>query len=673
MGAIGASPTDNTSSIDGYLSFYTRTSASVTEKMRITAGGNVGIGTTSPTVKLDVNGAQIIRSAAGFGTDSDQAALFLSNTSNYGLSGNFAGYSRNLIKSDGASLLTIGRRDTSLIGELSIESGSSGIIKLLAGGSERMRITSAGNVGIGTTSPVSPLDVNGIISSRGTHIAQNSGTYNLIYNASNSIAMYLGGSADPGNYYDNTTHYFRSAGGGTSYAIINSGGNVGIGTTSPAANLHVATAGTTGSTSMFLISRASGYGHTLFEQTYDSTYFTAGKTLTLKNDSGTAFAHFAGNNAGTVTNFLLPSGSVGIGTTSPGYALDVIARASGEGGVRFWNNRAASSTVDSVAIHLNVSNTVGMTGGKIVVAENTNDAWPTNMQFYINSASSSYSPVEAMRITSAGNVGIGTTAPSSKLNIVGGFIRVEGTEVDQFFLEGIRTGTSTTVRIYDNSSTAYYDSYSNMIFRANQLGGSGGYIGLFGGNVGINQGAPSQRLHVTGNVRVTGAYYDSNNEAGTSGQVLSSTGTGTDWVTPATTTASSLYDLLPAARVAYNWTGQVVNDTWVDIFSAANNILTTGTWMVQMYISDWAQGGQHYTYTYTGTMQWYQETVNQAGEAAASEIYLHRMGHAANASALYLRTTEMTAASGGIGKLQIKANYSNTSNTTINFKFVKIF
>jgi hypothetical protein len=170
-----------------------------------------------------------------------------------------------------------------------------------------------------------------------------------------------------------------------------------------------------------------------------------------------------------------------------------------------------------------------MTGGKIVVAENTNDAWPTNMQFYINSASSSYSPVEAMRITSAGNVGIGTTAPSSKLNIVGGFIRVEGTEVDQFFLEGIRTGTSTTVRIYDNSSTAYYDSYSNMIFRANQLGGSGGYIGLFGGNVGINQGAPSQRLHVTGNVRVTGAYYDSNNEAGSANNFLTSTGSGTDW------------------------------------------------------------------------------------------------------------------------------------------------
>jgi hypothetical protein len=51
-----------------------------------------------------------------------------------------------------------------------------------------------------------------------------------------------------------------------------------------------------------------------------------------------------------------------------------------------------------------------------------------------------------------------------------------------------------------------------------------------GGNVGIGTSSPSQDLHVDGNVRITGAVYDSNNVAGTSGQVLSSTGTGTDWV-----------------------------------------------------------------------------------------------------------------------------------------------
>ena len=49
-------------------------------------------------------------------------------------------------------------------------------------------------------------------------------------------------------------------------------------------------------------------------------------------------------------------------------------------------------------------------------------------------------------------------------------------------------------------------------------------------NVGIGTTSPSQKLHVVGNARVTGAYYDSNNSPGTANQVLVSTATGTDWV-----------------------------------------------------------------------------------------------------------------------------------------------
>ena len=51
-----------------------------------------------------------------------------------------------------------------------------------------------------------------------------------------------------------------------------------------------------------------------------------------------------------------------------------------------------------------------------------------------------------------------------------------------------------------------------------------------GTNVGIGTTSPSQKLHVSGNARVTGAYYDSSNGPGTSGQVLSSTATGTSWI-----------------------------------------------------------------------------------------------------------------------------------------------
>ena len=49
-------------------------------------------------------------------------------------------------------------------------------------------------------------------------------------------------------------------------------------------------------------------------------------------------------------------------------------------------------------------------------------------------------------------------------------------------------------------------------------------------NVGINVAAPTDNFHVGGDVRIEGALKDSNNEAGTAGQVLSTTATGTDWV-----------------------------------------------------------------------------------------------------------------------------------------------
>jgi hypothetical protein len=49
------------------------------------------------------------------------------------------------------------------------------------------------------------------------------------------------------------------------------------------------------------------------------------------------------------------------------------------------------------------------------------------------------------------------------------------------------------------------------------------------GNVGIGTTNPTQSLHVVGNSRVTGIRYDSNNLPGSSGQVLTSTGSGTSW------------------------------------------------------------------------------------------------------------------------------------------------
>ena len=62
---------------------------------------------------------------------------------------------------------------------------------------------------------------------------------------------------------------------------------------------------------------------------------------------------------------------------------------------------------------------------------------------------------------------------------------------------------------------------------------------LVEGSIGIGNTSPSQKAHITGSIRVTGGYYDSNNDPGTSGQVLSSTVTGTDWITGGTGTLTA--------------------------------------------------------------------------------------------------------------------------------------
>ena len=117
----------------------------------------------------------------------------------------------------------------------------------------------------------------------------------------------------------------------------------------------------------------------------------------------------------------------------------------------------------------------------------------STLSFGIQGATVNY---QILNIKESGNVGIGTTSPNTKLEVANGLIRVTGNDTDQYFFEGVRTGISTTLRIYDNSSVPFYDSYSSMIFRANQNGGSGGFIGLFGGNVGIGTASPSEKLHI---------------------------------------------------------------------------------------------------------------------------------------------------------------------------------
>lgn len=102
----------------------------------------------------------------------------------------------------------------------------------------------------------------------------------------------------------------------------------------------------------------------------------------------------------------------------------------------------------------------------------------------------------------------------------------------------------------------------NLIF-GNGINASGTTIS--GGYVGIGVNAPTQRLHVNGNARVTGAYYDSNNDPGTASQVLSSTATGTDWIAaPSAPTILTLNNGLTLTGTNGQWGGPLVQNTTID-------------------------------------------------------------------------------------------------------------
>ena len=76
------------------------------------------------------------------------------------------------------------------------------------------------------------------------------------------------------------------------------------------------------------------------------------------------------------------------------------------------------------------------------------------------------------------------------------------------------------------------------------------------GNLGIGLTNPTQKLHVSGNMRLTGAYYDRLNSPGTAGQILSSTVNGTEWV-PAPSGSGSDTDWTEDVNSVYNSTKNI--------------------------------------------------------------------------------------------------------------------
>ena len=188
-----------TSTQDAGLRFYTSLNGAVSEKMRINASGNVGIGTTAPQQLL------------ALGNSTDQVGAGVTGA----VSTVFFGTPTNVV--GGMKRISYDRAT----GNLNFIDGS------LASPTTQMAIDASGNVGIGTSSPGVKLDVAGDIrSTSGNYYAANGGVYGW-----GSLATYIGGSSSTNiiTFQTNSSERMR----------IDSSGNVGIGSTSPEAKLKV--------------------------------------------------------------------------------------------------------------------------------------------------------------------------------------------------------------------------------------------------------------------------------------------------------------------------------------------------------------------------------------------------------------------------------------------------
>ena len=342
--------------------------ANGTERMRIDASGNVGIGESSPSVPLHIKGSGTYIA----GVESTSAYAYL------------------------------GLRDSNSGGSMSDPTVGVGAqtnnLAFRAGGAERMRISNLGKVGIGTSSPLTILEIEDLQSQ--LTIDSTASSFSRVVHQHNGTSMWTTGTRSASDY-----HIYRESGSGN---VIIDQGNVGIGTDSPDSNIAIGI-----DFNSFVVGRynlGSGLPSSLggvFSAFSNDGSFNSGD-LVLQSRAGVnnrSIIFYTGNTT-TERMRIDANGNVGIGTSAPVEPLHV--REANDGGtarVALFEN--AATLAGSQAEILLVSG--GNTDRGVAVSSYNESAsgQPASMIF---STSAAYAaPTERMRIDSSGNVGIGVT------------------------------------------------------------------------------------------------------------------------------------------------------------------------------------------------------------------------------------------------------------------------
>jgi hypothetical protein len=327
-----------------------------------------------------------------------------------------------------------------------------------------MTILRNGNVGIGTTSPQNLLHLGDNANSKAGTIRIDSFVANQFW------------KIEPGTNtlnikdYDGTS--LVSFDGASNYALFN-GGNVGIGTTSPASKLNVASTGANAySATLDSASNMKGIRNVLTSNADDMVgiYFATGSSTTGTHWSGiTGSRSDNASHWGTQLNFythnndvanlnhatqkmvIKGDGNVGIGTTSPGHKLSVNS--------------------GTTPLHLNRTGGATALIGLDIAGVNRGLIGATTTAAFVSYSSAAAS---LMTVLNTGNVGIGTTSPSYKLD-VNGIIRSENSsEVGTLYLGNTAQSEIPGGAIIGQRSPNY-SSTGNLLFQVPTWGANTDY------------------------------------------------------------------------------------------------------------------------------------------------------------------------------------------------------